>query len=638
MKIESKSMTRLIKKSQRFLLIPFLLLILLITPHSSAAQTKSFYWERFDVDITLLENGDMHIVETQTLNFSGTPFTYGYGTIYTGSSGNNDGIVDVSVRDENGSYTESSSNAERTFEVSHSSDEVSIYWYFEPTVGSRAFQFSYTVVGGIQVGTLEEGDGDQIYWKAIPADHPSWIESSRVTIHLPEGVQPQINSNTGDYLAAAYVDEEESDRVQIDVGDNGRTITYDLQTALATDQQLEVRVQFPHGLLDIATPKWQNRAQQADAISLVVLVIALLLLVGGPLAVLLLWYARGRDPEMGIVVPEYITEPPNDLPPAVVGALVDEKADMRDIISTLLDLARRGYLTITEEQNNHSFTRTEKSDGDLRPFEQRFLNDIFRGKEERSLNSLRYKFADKLPNLRKMLYQELVNDGLVPRSPESVRNSYGCLSVVVLVGAFGSFVAIPAALGADIVTAVCPAFAIGLTGVILLIVSRVMPAKSQKGAETAAQWQAFRNYLLNIDQYRSLEDAGDIFEKYLPYATAFGLERTWIRKFTAVPTTPIPTWYHPYPYYGFPHGHTSRPAGSLPGGGMQAPSLEGMSGSLTGGLESMSKGLTRMLNSTSTIMKSTPPSTSSGRSSGGFSGGFSGGGFSSGGGGSRGFG
>ncbi|MCB9418765.1 MAG: DUF2207 domain-containing protein [Ardenticatenaceae bacterium] len=621
-------------------ILPFLLLffILLLQPQNSFAQTKSFYWSQFDVDITLLESGDMRVVETQTLDFSGAPFTYGYGTIYTGSKGNNDGIVDISVSDDKGSYIEASNNAERTFKVSRSSDEVSIYWYFEPTVGSRTFKFSYTVVGGIQVGTLEAGDGDQIYWKAIPADHPSWIEASRVTIHLPEGVQPQINSNTGDYLVAAYVDEKESDRVQINVGDNGRTITYDLQTALATDQQLEVRVQFPHGILNITTPDWQKRAQQADAISLAVVVIALLILIGGPLAVLLLWYARGRDPELGIVVPEYITEPPNNLPPAVVGTLVDEKADMRDIISTLLDLARRGYITITEEQNNHVFNRTEKSDSDLRPFEQRFLKDIFRGQEERSLNSLRYKFADKLPNLRKMLYQELVTDGLVPRSPETVRNSYGCFSFVIMAAAVGAFFAVPAILGADIVTAVCPAFAIGLTGVAFLVVSRVMPAKTQKGTETAAQWQAFRNYLQNIDQYRSLEDAGDIFEKYLPYATAFGLERTWIRKFTAVSTTPMPTWYHPYPYYGRPFGHMGKPASSIPGGGMTAPSLEGMSGSLTGGLESMSKGLTRMLNSTSTIMKSTPPSSSSGRSSGGFSGGFSGGGFSSGGGGSRGFG
>ena len=167
-----------------------------------------------------------------------------------------------------------------------------------------------------------------------------------------------------------------------------------------------------------------------------------------------------------------------------------------------------------------------------------------------------------------------------------------------------------------------------------------MPAKTQKGAESAAQWEAFRNYLKNIDEYQDMAEAGDIFEKYLAYATAFGLERTWIRKFAAVSTTPVPGWYQPYPYYGYNRGHSGRrPLGKSSGGGMQAPTLEGMSGGLTGGLESMSDGLTRMLSSTNTILKSTPPSASSGgRSSGGFSGGFSGGGFSSGGGGSRGFG
>ncbi len=623
--------------SKRFILLSLLLLTLFLTPRSSSAQTKNFYWERFDVDITLLENGDMRVVETQTLNFSGAPFTYGYGSIFTGSNGNNDAITDISVRDENGSYSESGSNAPRTFEVDYGSDEVTINWYFEPTVGRRTFQFIYTVVGGVQVGSFEEGDGDQIYWKAIPADHPSWIEASTVTIHLPEGVRPQQYTGTNDYLVAAYLDGNETNGVRIQVSDDGRTITYTLLQSIATNEQLEVRVQFPHGLLDIPVPDWQARAQNADLVSLVIVVIALLILVGGPLSGLLLWYVRGRDPEKGIVVPDYITEPPNDLPPSVVGTLVDEKADMRDIVSTLLDLSQRGYIIISEEDRKHFFTRTDKPDDDLRPFERQFLKDIFRGKEKRSLTSLRYKFHNKLPKLRKLLYQELVNDGLVPNSPETVRNRYGCFSGLVLLGAIVAFFALPTMLGNLVTTSVCPSFALGLTAVVFFIISRYMPAKTQRGAESAAQWEAFKNYLKNIDEYQDLAEAGDIFEKYLAYATAFGLERSWIRKFAAVPTTPMPGWYRPYPYYG-PGQGVGRPLGK-PGGGAQAPSLEGMSGNLTGGLQSMSDGLTRMLSSTNTILKSTPPSSSSGgRSSGGFSGGFSGGGFSSGGGGSRGFG
>jgi uncharacterized membrane protein len=180
--------------------------------------------------------------------------------------------------------------------------------------------------------------------------------------------------------------------------------------------------------------------------------------------------------------------------------------------------------------------------------------------------------------------------------------------------------------------------ALGLTALLMGIVGRHMPNKTAKGAEEKAKWDAFRNYLKKIEEYQDMEQAGELFEKYLPYATAFGLDRTWIRKFATVPYTPVPPWYHPYGY-GRPTYHGgSRPTGSSGSGGTAPalPSLDSAASGMAGGLESMSSGLTRMLNSTASTMRSTPPSSSSGRSSGGFSGGFSGG--SSGGGGSRGFG
>ena len=61
--------------------------------------------------------------------------------------------------------------------------------------------------------------------------------------------------------------------------------------------------------------------------------------------------------DRGIVVPDYVTEPPDALPPAIVGALIDEKVDMQDIISTLIDLAHRGYLTMEEkEKRGYEYT------------------------------------------------------------------------------------------------------------------------------------------------------------------------------------------------------------------------------------------------------------------------------------------
>jgi ABC-type molybdate transport system permease subunit len=50
--------------------------------------------------------------------------------------------------------------------------------------------------------------------------------------------------------------------------------------------------------------------------------LALLIAVGGGLAVLAVWWIRRRDPEVGPVLDILVT-PPTDLPPAVVGALLD---------------------------------------------------------------------------------------------------------------------------------------------------------------------------------------------------------------------------------------------------------------------------------------------------------------------------
>jgi hypothetical protein len=253
--------------------------------------------------------------------------------------------------------------------------------------------------------------------------------------------------------------------------------------------------------------------------------------------------------------------------------------------------------------------------------------------------------------LRNLIYDDLVEEELLARSPQSVRNSYMAVGGLVLLAGCGAAFALGFLLSGAAELACLPAVGIAATGLALLFAARHMPSKTAKGTEAAAKWQAFKQYLRNIEEYTDLEQAADVFEKYLAYAIAFGLERTWISKFASLPSTPIPGWYMPYPIPGG-YGTWPRPVGGvgLPpittgsGGSGPRPSLEGLSGGLTGGLSAMSAGLTRMLNSTSTVLKSTPPSTSGrtggsfggGFSSGGFSGGFSGG--SSGGGGSSGFG
>jgi uncharacterized membrane protein YgcG len=602
--------------SQRLSLFLLLALLLLLTAGTSHAQTKSYYWDRLDVDIQVLENGNLLVTEQQSLNFSGAPFTFGFRTVPTGSNGNNDGISQVSVSEGDITYEQSRSEEPYTFSVNENSGEAEIYWYFPPSTGNNRYTISYLVEGGVRT----EASGDQVFWNALPADLGARVQNSRMTITLPEGVE------LGSTIALFGGSER---NIQTTVSDDGRRAVFELLQGRPAGTTVEVGVRFPTGQIEVPVPSWQRSEQIADAIDLLLLIVGLLLLIGGPLLVLLLWYQYGRDPDVG-PVPEYLPQPPDDTPPAVVGTLVDETAHIHDIMSTLIDLARRGYLTMAEtgKAQDYEFTRTDKATTDLRPFEKKMIDGIFRGQQTRDLDSLRYKFADRLPAIRTELYKELQERQLVPKSPEDIRNRYGCLAIGLFIAAVASFFFIPGLISDALNLFFCPSAALAVIGATLFIVGRYMPRKTKKGAQASAYWLAFKQYLKEIESYADLEEAADIFDKYLPYAVAFGLERSWIRKFSAVPGTHIPPWYIPYPYYGA--GRTYR-GGTADRTGGGVPDLGDLSGGFSGGLAAMSGGLTRMLTSTQSILQSTRPSSSGGSSGGGFSGGFSGG--SSGGGG-----
>ena len=66
-----------------------------------------------------------------------------------------------------------------------------------------------------------------------------------------------------------------------------------------------------------------------------------------------LWWYKGRDPDPGMsVAPMY--EPPADMTPAEAGTLVDDTVHPRDITSTIVDLAVRGYIKIEETKRARS--------------------------------------------------------------------------------------------------------------------------------------------------------------------------------------------------------------------------------------------------------------------------------------------
>ncbi len=624
------------------------------------AQSKSLVWQQFDVDIDVAPDGTFEVTEHQTIDFTNGSFSFGYREIPIRNLAHIDGW---SLSDSDGNIYQQTANtaaAPHTFSVEKSGGAYLINWHFPPLANAtKTYHLQYTVHEGLRYYDT----GDQLWWKAIYGERDFPVLAGTVQVQLPAAAEIMVWD--------AYVNDLSApERFNVEVANDQSLFKVMLTQRLAAGEEVEIRVQFTPNVVAGSAPAWQAAADELAAqreaellyrqrwgpwASLLLGGLGLLFFVGGPALLYLLWYRVGRDQPTEVIA-DYLPEPPDELPPALVGTLIDEHVDMHDLLATIVDLAQRKVISITEEQSEGFFRmgndfvyRWEDQQAELLPYERQLLESMFGRKDEVRLSDLKNKFYTKLPKLQQSLYQAVAKSELFPSNPDHVRNRYrgfamaglavAALLGVVLVNLFGDLTAV----------AVFPAIGIGFTALGLLFLARWMPRKTAHGVAVSARWLAFKRYLQNIDTYADMAEQKAIWDRWLPYAIAFGIDKEYIRKFEAV-DAPAPGWYIPSPtlygpyrrrYYG-PYG--GQPTTTTPG---RAPTGGSGDGSLGGGLSdasrgmgaslaSMSAGLGTLLTSASSTMTSRPASSSSG-SGGSFSGGgsFGGGG---GGGGSGGFG
>jgi hypothetical protein len=667
-----------VRRFIRVLAVLFALVTLLSALGSpmAVAQDSGVVWDRFDVTIDVRSDGSMHVTEYQVITFDGQ-FSAGFAyipmtriseienvTVSVANSMNEsprplDFVSNSRYGDEVGTYT-----------YAFSSGQLVLDYAFEPTSWSgsesRVVVIEYDVLGGIRVYEDLDPANQQVWWYAISRDVTDIapVEESTVTINLPEAVP-----------AADLVAFPESPTI------DGATVTWTREN-LGEGDEFEVSLQFPP-ITDAEVPAWQvqddqQRQAQEEAeersnwAGFLLLIAGLVAAVGGGVAFLATWFTRGRDPNVGLVA-EYMETPPDDLRPGPAGVLLDEHYHSRNVVATVLDLANRGIIKMepnadatTARVNPFTFTLLEHGES-LRQYEQLVLNVIFGAGAKAGLvvpmPNVIGALASQNERISDAYYQQLVSLDYFSESPEQTRGRWKAIYRAI---PFLTFIAVIVILFVTEAWSGLAFFPI-IVGIIFMIfanrMAKSMPRKSVAGAESAAKWRAFRTYLRDLQSKRDLEGSRQIFDKYLPYAVAFGLAEEWVSRFAQV-YTPAPRWFGGGPLTGggtviitdgrHPRGRRgnwTQPSGGYPAGGgwtwggdssnsgggfPDMPSMQDASDSMGRGLQQSSNSFWDMLG---TVAKAFAESGGSGSGSfgssrgGGFSGGGSRGGGSRGGGG-----
>ena len=403
--------------------------------------------------------------------------------------------------------------------------------------GQQTYRLQYRV----QRAVTFFDDHTELYWNATGNEWPVTIQRARATVSL------HVATGEGKIKALAFTGAYGATTGEATVSTDAQTARFETQKPLRPLEGLTVVVAWPKNLVIAPSAAQQLAWFVADNWALGLPVVVALLMTA-------VWYTRGRDPHgRGTVMVQY--DAPGKLTPAELGTILDEKLDMRDISATIVDLAVRGYLQIKEikrpgflrDSIDYQFVRLKPyaDDNNLLPHERAVLDGLFDGTDEFiSLSNLEGRFYQQLPKIKNGLFDRLIANGYFAARPDRVRIGYRLVGIGLIVAGF--VVAIIAFNQTRTPPAyISPALGIGLglSGLVVLLFAPIMPRKTLRGVQALEETRGFEEYLSRAETAElQLQERENIFEKYLPYAMAFGVANLWAKRFEGK-LDRAPQWY-----------------------------------------------------------------------------------------------
>ncbi|MBI2984781.1 MAG: DUF2207 domain-containing protein [Candidatus Kerfeldbacteria bacterium] len=381
-------------------------------------------------------------------------------------------------------------------------------------------------------------DYDELYWNVTGSDWEVPIRQVDATVRLPG--QVPINELQSRCFTGAVGSKSEECRFTTDIS----------SATFASNDYLTVVVGWPTGVVTKPGnydqlrqggglgPGWRAVFRSGPAVIIGDIALPLILAVW----LWRYWKRQGRDPAgPGTVIAQY--DPPPGMTPGEMGVLFDERANQRDVVATIIDLAVRGYVDITETKEKKLLglaastdyelrRRKRKDDPPLRAHERQLLSGLFADGDSVRLSELKGAFADDVRAIQSDLYRQVAEQGYFLTDPSQARVRAGLVGGGVLV------------LGLVVAFTLFPQLGLAIIGLLIIVFAGVMPKRTSKGVTAFWHARGFKLFLEKAEKYRlQWQERQNIFEQYLPYAMAFGVAEKWSQAFAGL-NQPPPSWYH----------------------------------------------------------------------------------------------
>jgi hypothetical protein len=361
---------------------------------------------------------------------------------------------------------------------------------------------------------------DELYWNVTGFDWAFPIDTAAASVGFAFDVASSDITHTAYTGPLGARGRDFTSRV-----DAGSKVRFESSLSLSAAHGLTIVVGWPKGLVTEPTGTQRLGWLLRDNRNLLVAVAGLVSLLCYYIPV---WMHYGKDPDEGVILTRY--EPPDGFSPASLRYVRQMYYDDKVMTAAVVNLAVKGYLTISQYGDDHKLTRVAPGLGapPLAAGEKELYAALFSGGDTVNLDS---KYDKRMGEAREAHKQSLAGDY---KRHYFQTNGFMNIPAIGLV-MITTFIALNIGAGPTpfVIATVIAMF------LVMAFFAIIMKRPTLRGRELLDGMKGFEDYLdVAEKEEMNLRNPPDktpeLFEKYLPFALALGVDQHWADKFVKV--------------------------------------------------------------------------------------------------------
>lgn len=222
----------------------------------------------------------------------------------------------------------------------------------------------------------------------------------------------------------------------------------------------------------------------------------------------------------------FVYQPLSDLSPGEAGALIDEKVDIQDVVSEILELVRKKYIKIEliekkkflHTARDYQFTKLKSEDPTLPPVQLFLHSQLFLKKSVVTVSQLKGTFYTSMSAAQALLEKSLVDKNIYVQKPSTARAKGIGMYVLAVVAVAAVCIIQFSPLGIS-----WPVSLVLLQVPVGLFVGYNMTQKTAVGTNLWLQARGLRKSIKYGKWREEIKEKKLFIEEVLPFAVALGV-------------------------------------------------------------------------------------------------------------------